>query len=130
MKIKVYDIEKFVHEQSKGEHEVHARRKLAVMLNSKGVGLVMDTDACGYEIKGWDDTIEFPTNLTKNKKPNTFSICNSHNLECPLKEFLADATFEIMDDKTFFRWDYNPRTSKNYRDMIAFLTKNGYKGEQ
>lgn len=133
MKIKLYDIEKFVKDQSAGEYEVHRDKKIAIFLNSEYKGLYMSFDCVGYEINGENDTIEIATNSVADMKPNTIRIINSHCMNVPLKEFLEKCTFEVVDEKDYFSvFSYHStkdRVRANYREMIAELKELGIKGE-
>lgn len=128
IKVNVYDIDKFVSDETNGEYiAFEYRHGAAILFKKDGTGCIVDYEAVGESFDSINDEVTIGVNKidknSNNKKP--VFIVPSHNIKATVSEILDSAPVKSMTvDEFFTKRNYNSRCYSNFSDIKEYLTEN------
>lgn len=127
IKVNVYDIDKFVFDETNGEYiTFYYREGAAIILKKDGTGCIVDYEAVGESFDSVNDEITIAVNkIDKNSyKKNSVFIVPSHDLKVTVAEIMDSAPVKSMTvDEFFTKRNYNSRCENNFSEVEEYLTE-------
>ena len=131
--VDVYDLDKFIADNTDGQYEPHYMHKAAIIVAPNGKGCIVDYEAIGQDFDSIEDEVNIPLHEKETEevdeqgnKVRHISLVATHSVEVPVQDIINEASKETMTYREFFnKYKYNDRCSKNFRELIAHLKKNG-----
>ena len=122
IKINVYDIAKFVEDDTDGKYVPfdYDGSGAAILIKPDGTGCIVDFEAIGESFNSVNDTVV----LRLNDVPDDgkFYIMPQYETEVSIKEILDKAPKKTMTVDDFFtKRNYNPRCIRNFDGIKEYL---------
>ena len=131
--VDVYDLGKFIADNTDGQYEPHYMHKAAIIVTPSGKGCIADYEAIGQDFNSVNDEVKIPLHEKETEevdeqgnKVRHISLMATHSVEVPVKDIINEASKQTMTYKEFFnKYKYNDRCAHNFKELIDYLKNNG-----
>lgn len=131
----VYDLDNYIYDTTEGKWNSHMWKKVAILKNMSGKGLLLDYEATGKRFNSLDEKLDFyishPSQETEDEdghKVISMPVYPEARIKLSINDIIKNAPKEEVKAGEFFKkcYGYNLRCESNLEDALSELQELGY----